>query len=87
MKRFTETQKWEDAWFRRLPLELKTLWSWLLDKCDNAGVIDPDLDLASFQIGYQYPIDTLSKFDGRVVKLANGKFFIPRQHPQRRPDR
>lgn len=78
MKRFTETQKWEDQWFRRLPLEMKALWCWLLDKCDNAGVIDPDIELASFQIGYQYPMDTLSRFEERVVKLACGKYFIPK---------
>jgi hypothetical protein len=78
MKRFTETTKWEDPWFRRLPPEMKLLWSWILDRCDNAGIIDPDIDLASFQIGYQYPIDTLSKFDGRVVQIECGKWFIPK---------
>jgi hypothetical protein len=78
MKRFTETQKWEDPWFRRLPLEMKLLWQWLCDRCDNAGIIDPDIELASFQIGYQYPMDTLSQFDGRVVKIECGKWFIPK---------
>jgi hypothetical protein len=78
MKRFTETQKWEDPWFRRLPLEMKLLWQWLCDRCDNAGIIDPDIELASFQIGYQYPMDTLSQFDGRVIKIACGKWFIPK---------
>jgi hypothetical protein len=78
MKRFTETQKWEDPWFRRLPLEMKLLWMWLCDRCDNAGVIDPDIELASFQIGYQYPIDTLSQFDGRLVRIPCGKWFIPK---------
>jgi hypothetical protein len=58
--------------------EMKLLWQWLLDRCDNAGVIDPDLDLASFQIGYQYPMDTLLGFDQRVVKLPGGKWFIPK---------
>tara|TARA_R110000868_G_scaffold51318_2_gene162881 strand:- start:558 stop:881 length:324 start_codon:yes stop_codon:yes gene_type:complete len=69
MKRFTETQKWEDPWFRRLRPEMKLLWQWLCDKCDNAGIIDPDLELASFQIGYQYPSDTLLEFGERVVLL------------------
>ena len=78
MKRFTETQKWEDPWFRKLNPELKLLWQWLLDRCDNAGVIDPDLDLAAFQIGYQYPLDTLSSFSERVVNLPCGKWFIPK---------
>ena len=78
MKRFTETQKWEDPWFRKLKPEMKLLWQWLLDRCDNAGVIDPDLDLASFQIGYQYPIDTLSTFGVRLHLLSGGKYFIPK---------
>jgi hypothetical protein len=78
MKRFTETQKWEDPWFRKLPPEMKLLWQWILDRCDSAGVIDPDLELASFQIGYQYPMDTLSEFSGRVLALDGGKFFIPK---------
>ena len=78
MKRFTETSKWEDPWFRRLPIHTKALWCWLLDKCDNAGVIDADLDLASFQIGYQYPMDSLSSLGERVVKLECGKHFIPK---------
>jgi len=78
MKRFTETQKWEDPWFRRLSPQMKLLWQWILDRCDNAGVIDPDIELASFQIGYQYPIDTLLEFGERVVKLPCGKWFIPK---------
>lgn len=78
MKRFTETNKWQDPWFRKLKPEMKLLWSWLLDSCDNAGVIDADIELASFQIGYAYPINTLSEFGHRVIELPCGKFFIPK---------
>ena len=81
MKRFTETAKWEDPWYRKLPPELKLLWQWLLDRCDNAGIIDPDLELASFQIGYQYPIDSLSKLGDRVQQLEGGKYIIPKFIP------
>lgn len=76
MKRFTETTKWGDPWFRKLKPEIKLLWQWLLDNCDNAGVIDPDMDLASFQIGYQYPINTLSELGDRVAKLPSGKYLV-----------
>lgn len=78
MKRFTETSKWTDPWFRKLSPELKNLWQWLLDNCDNAGVIEPDLELASFQIGYQYPMDSLLGFGDRVLLLDCGKYFIPK---------
>ncbi len=81
MKRFTETNKWDDPWFRKLSPEIKLLWQWLLDRCDNAGIIDPDIELASFQIGYQYPMDTLSKLGDRVVRLECGKWFIPKFVP------
>lgn len=76
VKRFTETLKWGDPWFRNLKPEMKLLWQWLLDNCDAAGIIDPDLDLASFQIGYQYPMDTLSNLSGRVSRLPSGKWLI-----------
>jgi hypothetical protein len=78
MKRFTETQKWEDPWFRKLKPEMKLLWIWVLDKCDNAGVVEPDIDLASFQIGYTYPMDTLSEFNERIVNIDADKWFIPK---------
>lgn len=78
MKRFTETQKWEDPWFRRLSPELKLFWQWLLDKCDGAGIIEPDIELASFQIGFDYGNEVLSQFNDRVTKLECGKYFIPK---------
>jgi hypothetical protein len=76
MKRFTETQKWEDPWFRKLKPEAKLLWQWILDHCDNAGVIEPDLELAAFQVGYPYPLDTLSELGERIAKLPNGKWHV-----------
>jgi hypothetical protein len=81
MKRFTETAKWDDPWFLELPMEHKLLWQWLCDRCDNAGVIEPSLKLASFQIGFQYPMDTLSVFGKRLVEIEGGKWFIPKFIP------
>lgn len=78
MKRFTETQKWGDPWYRKLKPEAKLLMQWVLDSCDNAGVIDLDLELASFQIGYAMTMETLSLLGDRVEKLDCGKYFIPK---------
>jgi len=78
MKRFTETQKWADPWYRKLSPPAKLLWQWLTDNCDNAGVIDPDFELAQFQIGLPMGIDTLSELGERVEKLECGKYFIPK---------
>jgi hypothetical protein len=76
MKRFTETTKWADPWFRKLSPTAKLLWLWLCDCCDSSGVIDFDDELASFQIGGQVTTDDLKYFSGRVEKLNNGKLII-----------
>lgn len=84
MKRFTETEKWKDPWFRRLDGRLKLLWFWLCDQCDNAGIIDPDMELAAFQIGITVSELDMEGFDGRVKRIPNGKWmltkFIPFQY-------
>ena len=78
MKRFTETLKWRDKWFRRLKLQDKLLWGWLLDNCDAAGVIDVDLDLAAQEIGLAKGKLTLSGFSERLVDLPTGTHSIPK---------
>jgi hypothetical protein len=76
MKRFTETSKWEDQWFRKLPPNAKLFWDWICSKCDHAGVIEPDYDLAGFQIGCDITPQILEHFEGRIEKLESGKLFI-----------
>ncbi len=51
MKRFTETAKWDDPWFRELSPAMKCLWLYLCDRCDPAGVWVVDLKGAAFAIG------------------------------------
>lgn len=77
MKRFTETEKWRDPWFRKLTARQKCLWIYMLDSCDHAGVIDLDWDLAAFQIGGEVKESDLSAFTKQVVKLPSGKFWMP----------
>jgi len=50
-KRFTDTSKWRDKWFRSLDLSEKVLFLYLVDNCDNAGFIEIDFELWGFQIG------------------------------------
>lgn len=77
MKRFTETTKWRDPWFRRLSQTSKLLWIWLTDNCDNAGVIDIDLESASFDIGKTVNEEHLTEVESRLHALPNGKAWIP----------
>ena len=77
MKRFTETTKWADPWFRKLSPSAKLLWLFLCDNCDQAGVIDLDAEVAQFQIGVELTDTTLAEIGTRITKLECGKLFIP----------
>lgn len=76
LKRFTETAKWVDPWFRKLPPKGKLIWLWLCDNCDPCGVIDFDHELASFHIGLEVKESDILSFSGRVERMDNGKFLI-----------
>jgi hypothetical protein len=78
LKRFTETKKWSDPWFRKLEPRMKCLWCYLLDTCDNAGIISIDWDLASFVIGETVTPDDLAAFDGRLEDIGNGNHWLPK---------
>jgi hypothetical protein len=76
-KRFTESNKWADKWFRALRPEFKLAWLYLLDQCDQAGVIDLDCELANFQIGFGVDwVAFANAADGRIESLPNGKIWI-----------
>ena len=38
MKRFTDTEIYEQEWFLGLTLEMKLLWDYVLRKCDAYGI-------------------------------------------------
>jgi len=75
-KRFTETLKWDDPWFRALSPDAKLLWFWLVDKCDNAGIITPDFALCEFQTGIKRAFERMAEISSRVAEIAEGKFII-----------
>jgi len=78
MKRFTDTEKWKDAWFSELPPSMKLLWLYLLDTADSAGVVDYSKRLADFDIGETVSIDDLVQLagEGRIRRLESGKLWL-----------
>lgn len=76
MKRFTETLKWGDPWFRKLTPAAKLLFLWMVDNCDNAGVIELDFEMAEFQIGGKISESNLAELNDRVERLPNGKHRV-----------
>lgn len=78
MKRFSETTKWADPWFRALPIEAKCLWLWILDNCDCAGIIEIDMGLAEFQIAAGKPLASPFEALGDRVQKHGSKLFVPK---------
>lgn len=77
-KRFTDSEKFRDVWYRKLSPTHKCFWEYLLSECDSAGIIEIDFESASFHIGAEVTEKDLDIFSGRVIKLYDGKYFIPK---------
>lgn len=48
MKRFAETNKWDDPWFRSLAGAHKLIFLYVIDRCDNAGFWEVDEEALAF---------------------------------------
>jgi hypothetical protein len=78
MKRFTETTKWDDPWFRKLKPKYKSFLQYIWDRCDSAGIWVVDMELAVTYVGERVdPHEALKVFDGRVVDAGGGKWLVP----------
>ena len=49
--RFTNTEKWNDAWFCELRPLTKILFLYLCDQCDIAGFLEINVKKISFDLG------------------------------------
>ena len=75
-KRFTDTAIFNKPWFRKLPVRVKCLWFWMLANCDNAGVLEFDVERASFDIGMEVsPVD-IERLGDRITLIGDDKIWI-----------
>lgn len=82
MKRFTDTEKWRDPWFRRLSPEHKLAWDYICTNCDNSGVWVVDWDLFNFLVGVKVdPDEVREAFGDRVRDIGKGRWWIPKFIP------
>jgi len=76
-KRFTDSGKWVDRWFRKLPTKMKLLWCYMLDNCDSAGVWDTDLELFEMFTGEVVSIEEFNEiFKNRIQPVGTDKVWI-----------
>ncbi len=78
-KRFTDSEKWKDPWFRKLPPPGKLLLLFLYDRCDIAGFWEIDMEAAAFEIGYPAKtlVSALKHLESRYE--TNGKYLWVRR--------
>ena len=77
-KRFIETTIWtQNKWFRKLRVEYKLVWFYILTNCDTVGVWEDDFELASFIIGFDYDkADVYKSFEGKIKVMNDRKIWI-----------
>jgi len=79
-KRFTDSRKWNDPWFRKLPLQYKLFWYYLLDTCDHAGIYKVDIEHANFCIGKEVDLESIlhlfNKNKERITVISEEEWFI-----------
>ena len=77
-KRFMDNSIFEKQWFRELPVRLKIVWFYLINKCNHAGILnDLDVGLLSYQIGDNYTIDEiLEAFNDNIEQIGDNKFYL-----------
>lgn len=78
-KRFTDTEKFSDKWYRKLSLLHKVVWEYLLAECNHAGILENfDLEMMSFKIGAEVTQEDLKVFEGRIIFISDDVLFIPK---------
>jgi hypothetical protein len=59
-KRFTDTEKWDDPWFRQLSPKMKCCWQFICDRCNLVGIWKIDIPTLSHFIGETITIDEIN---------------------------
>ncbi len=77
-KRFTETEKWRNPSFRKLPERAKLIQLYLWDSCDHAGIWRIDFENLQFEVGAKITIEDLKKWFGEKLYWVGEKhLFLP----------
>ena len=79
MKRYVETDRWFDPFFMELSPDAKLFYSYLCDRCNNAGVFERNDRIARTCINKDIDFDAcIEELGDRVEKLSSGKFWLTR---------
>ncbi|MGB2578180.1 hypothetical protein AAIR98_000098 [Elusimicrobium simillimum] len=77
-KRFFESGKFRDSWYRNLTPKEKCIWEFMLCECNAGGILDIDFKSMTFHIGVNVTKKDLQPFESRIVWIRESKVFIPK---------
>lgn len=78
--RFTDTDKWNDAWFLDLKPLAKLLFTYLCDQCDIAGFLELNIKKITFDLGAdkQAVEKAMKEIDSRILYSTDSRFIFIR---------
>ena len=87
-KRFHDTDIWDEDWYLDMPLEYRSFWLYVKDKCDHAGIWRPNLRRFNSDIENKIDLDTAIEYFNvdkeRITPLESGHWmvaeFVPFQY-------
>jgi hypothetical protein len=79
-KRFHDTDIWDEDWYLDMPLEYRSFWGYVCDKCDHAGIWRPNVRRFNADIENKIDLDTALQYFNtdkeRIVPLESGHWMI-----------
>lgn len=84
-KRLVDTEIWKMAWFRKLSPKLKSVFKYICDNCDHAGIWEIDLEILSMHVNDRDAAGNLQQvsqdeivwaFQEKVQLIGADKMFI-----------
>jgi hypothetical protein len=72
-KRYSDSRKWQKAWFRKLSQPEKLFWIFILDHCDHAGIWEVDFEFVQIFIPNIEEQEIRDKFNKQYIEFDNGK--------------
>lgn len=76
-KRYTDTNKFKDKWYRNLTPKQKCIWEYMLSACDIAGFFEIDYEDITFHVNANVTKDDMEVFKDKVQLLKKDLLFIP----------
>jgi len=75
-KRFTDTEKWKDVWYTDLSNDNKIIWQYLLDTCDESGILKLNLRLLNFNCSTNITVEEFTSIFQNRVTLVNKEYWV-----------